>query len=201
MINRERMIDAQRQREEKKNNKCYSLDSGGRPKPTNQIFSSLNPLTSTLPVPLLRHSPVSSSPSSPRTFTPCDWLRRYLPPGMTIFPALDLDGAPSAARGLGNPSLFRSRRVKGFSFFGSGMGGGEGVTDDMGDRDECATDDNDVEDAEDAEEAGERKGVLRVSSSTSSSEAEPPDASEASPSSLSEEAGLTSTSMVCTSSA
>ncbi len=93
----------------------------------HQILSSLKPLTSKRPVPLVVHCPVSSADSSASSSSLAvpfiGFLKR--PPGMTIFPALP-------ARGFGRPSAFRCRRVRGFSVGGGEMtvmegGGGDGA--------------------------------------------------------------------------
>lgn len=89
-----------------------------------QIFSSLNPLTSTLPVPFFVHSAsASSSGSSLIAFRPT-FLPLNFPPGITIFPAPAVFPPTTCARGLGNPSALRCLRVNGFSG-GGGLGEGE----------------------------------------------------------------------------
>ena len=88
-----------------------------------QIFNSLNPLTSTLPVPFRVHS--ASASSSGSSFTPfrAPFLSLNLPPGITIFPALT-PFPTTCGRCLGNPSALRCLRVSGFSG-GGGLGEGE----------------------------------------------------------------------------
>jgi len=88
------------------------------------IFSSLNPLTSTLPVPFFVHSAsASSSGSSLVAFCP-HFLPLNLPPGITIFPTHTPFPLATRARCLGSPSALRCLRVNGFSG-GGGLGEGE----------------------------------------------------------------------------
>ena len=124
-----------------------------------QIFSSLNPLTSTLPVPFLAHSASASSSGSSLIASCLPFLPLNLPPGITIFPALPPFPPATCTRCLGSLSALRCLRVNGFSG-GGGLGDGE--------------DNGDSEDSEEKPE-GESPGVsasgsaILTSASTSTS--------------------------------
>jgi len=106
-----------------------SRGEGGFRPADNQIFSSLNPLTSTLPVPFFAHSASASSSWASLTVLCPPFLPLNFPPGITIFPAPF--PPETRARDLGNPSTLRCLRVNGFS-----GGGGLGEGDDNGDRED-----------------------------------------------------------------
>ena len=89
-----------------------------------QILSSLNPLTSTLPVPFFAHSASASSSGSSLTALCPPSLPLNFPPGITIFPALVPFPPETGGRCLGSPSALRCLRVSGFSG-GGGLGEGE----------------------------------------------------------------------------
>lgn len=89
-----------------------------------QIFNSLNPRTSTLPVPFRVHSASASSSGSSLILFRVPFLSLNLPPGITIFPALMPFPPTMCGRCLGNPSALRCLRVSGFSG-GGGLGEGE----------------------------------------------------------------------------
>lgn len=124
------------------------------------IFSSLKPLTSTLPVPFFCHSS-----------SVCLWSFLNRPPGMTIFPALAFVSqsffAIRPARVLRSPSRFRCRRVGERSSCGGGGGGGDNISSSISSSSEEEIDDSElIEDGEPG--ADSVSGGVSISASSNS---------------------------------